>query len=421
MKTNTTLTAALMLGAAPACLFGHGIFRTGLDAQTMGRAGIDIVGADTPTAALTSNPAGLAGQANAVQGTVVITGYYGTFSNPVNPGSDLQNPVTPFPTGAFSYQLEDNPDWTLGVSLAPDSALRGYWNYNDVGPITYGQTTHDSRLITYRLAFGAGYQATDELSLGATVGVSYNDNYLKSPYTFQNAFPVTGAKVLLDLETTGWGPNFSLGAEYEATDWLSVGVRYISPTWLYTEGNADGFIPGAGYFSYNAAIDQQVPQRVGIGVAVEPLDWLSLFFQVDWVDYAGAYDTLEISLDDGANVFLPTSFTERSPLNWESVFVFAVAAEAQVTDDLALSVGYSYGESPVPDSTLTPLTAAIMEQTISAGLTYRLGDWEIGLAYQFDVPHSQTTTTSILLNGEYQNSTVEVGGHTGAVSLTWYY
>lgn len=383
----------------------------------MGKAGIDIVSADTPTAAMTSNPAGLAGQSSAIQGTAVVTGYFGEFSNSVNSGSSLRNPVTGFPTGALAYQLEDNPDVTLGVSLTPDAVARGYWEYWDT---TYGFQSHDSRLITARLAFGAGWQATDKLSVGGTVGVTYNENYLKAPYTFQNAGAVTGAKVLLDLETSGFGPNFSLGAQYDVTDWATVGVRYISPTWFFTDGNADGFA-GAAPFSYTAQIDQQLPQRIGVGVELEPLDWLSLYFQADWVDYGMAYDTLKISLGNGAQPALPNAFTERSPLDWESVWVLAAAATVNITDDLSWDVGYSYGSSPVPDSTLTPLTAAIFEHTIASGLTYRMGDVEIGLAYQYDVPHTQSTNSSILLNGEYQNSSVEVGGHTGAVSLTWYY
>jgi len=411
----TYVTTMALIGATS--LNANGIFRTGYDAQSMGRAGIDIVSTNTPTAAMTSNPAGLAGQASAIQATAVVTGVEGSFSNAFNSGSSIRNPLTAFPTGAIAWQLKDMPEVTLGISLAPDAVARGYWEYNDP---TYGFQSHDSRLITARLAFATGWQVTDDLAIGGMVGVTYNENYLKAPYTFQNAGLVTGAKVLLDLETTGFGPSFSLGAEYDVTDWASIGVRYISPTWLFTEGNADGFA-GFAPLSYTAQIDQQLPQRIGIGVKVEPLDWLSIMFQADWVDYGSAFDTLEIKLGNGAQPALPNTFTERSPLNWESVWVLAVAAQVDITEDLTWDVGYSYGWNPVPDSTLTPLTAAIFEQTVSTGLSYRWNDVEIALAYQYEIPHSQTTTSCILLNGEYQNSTVEVGAHTGAVSLTWYF
>lgn len=383
----------------------------------MGKAGVDIAASHTPTAAMTSNPAGLAGQASAIQGTAVITGLEGSFSNALNNDSPIQNPVTAFPTLALAYQLENTPEVTLGLSLTPDGVARGYWKYFDS---VYGLQTHDSRLITARLAAGIGWQATDELSLGGTIGVTYNENYLKSPYTFQNAGLVTGAKVLLDLETTGFGPSFSLGAQYEVTEWATIGLRYMSPTWLFTDGNADGFA-GPAPFSYHAQIDQQLPQRIGIAAAIEPLDWLTLLFQADWVDYGSSFDTLTISLGNGAQPALPNTFTERSPLGWESVWVLGAAAEIELSDELRWDVGYSYGDSPVPNSTLTPLTAAIFEHTVATGLTYRWGDVEIGLAYQYEVPHSQTTNSSILLNGEYQNSTVEVGAHTGAISLTCYY
>lgn len=389
----------------------------------MGIAGINIVAADTPTNAMTGNPAGLASQDGAVQGTVVITGYSGEFSNVANTNSPLRNPVTPYGSAAATYRLEDNPDITLGMSLAPDALARGYWRFNDSGATNYGYTDHDSRLITYRLAFGAGWQATEDFAIGATAGVTYNDNYLKAPYTFQNAGALTGAKVLLDLETDGFGPSFSLGANYDVTKWASIGFRYMSPTWLYTDGSATGTNPGTGAFSYDAKVDQQLPQRIGVALAVEPTDWLSLFFQADWVDYAGAYDTLNIELTNGSNPGgpLPAAFNETSPLSWESVWVFAMGAEVDITDDLVWSVGYTYGESPVPDSTLTPMTAAITEQTVTTGLSYRWDSIEVAIAYQYDIPNTQSTNSSILLSGEYQNSSTKLEGHTGAVSLTWYY
>jgi long-chain fatty acid transport protein len=61
----------------------------------------------------------------------------------------------------------------------------------------------------------------------------------------------------------------------------------------------------------------------------------------------------------------------------------------------------------VPDSTLTPMTAAIMENTITAGIGYRWRMCQFDLAYQCDLPDRQNVGTSQLLAGEYSNSSTK--------------
>jgi long-chain fatty acid transport protein len=70
--------------------------------------------------------------------------------------------------------------------------------------------------------------------------------------------------------------------------------------------------------------------------------------------------------------------------------------------------GYCYGNSPVPGSTLTPMTAAIMENTITAGVGYQWRDWSFDFAYQCDLPNTEHAGTSDLRDGEYSGSSTRV-------------
>jgi hypothetical protein len=63
----------------------------------------------------------------------------------------------------------------------------------------------------------------------------------------------------------------------------------------------------------------------------------------------------------------------------------------------------------VPDDTLTPLTAAIPESTLTAGAGYRWRWLEVDLAYEWDIPITRHVGTSALLDGEYSGSTVTAG------------
>ena len=164
------------------------------------------------------------------------------------------------------------------------------------------------------------------------------------------------------------------------------------------------------------------PQEVRAGASWKFLPQWRLALQVDWIDWADAFHNLPLSFSNGSNATvngaLGSSFNESIPLNWQSEFVYRAGMEFDVTKNLALRAGYCYGSSPVPDSTLTPLTAAIMEHTLTAGVGYHWQQWEVDLAYQYDIPATQNVGTSGLLSGEYSNSSTEVSAHTLALTTT---
>jgi long-chain fatty acid transport protein len=106
------------------------------------------------------------------------------------------------------------------------------------------------------------------------------------------------------------------------------------------------------------------------------------------------------------------------PLDWKDEFVYHTGVEYQVIKSLALRAGYYYSPSPVPAGTLTPLTAAIFEHTLSAGLGWHCGSCAIDLAYEYDLPVTETVGTSALLDGEYSNSKVRVSAQWLALTFT---
>jgi long-subunit fatty acid transport protein len=85
--------------------------------------------------------------------------------------------------------------------------------------------------------------------------------------------------------------------------------------------------------------------------------------------------------------------------------------EYNLNDNWILRGGYAHGNSPVPDSTLTPMTAVIMENTLTAGVGWHRGRYSVDLAYQWDIPAQRNVGTSSLQAGEYSNSSTQVGIH----------
>lgn len=105
------------------------------------------------------------------------------------------------------------------------------------------------------------------------------------------------------------------------------------------------------------------------------------------------------------------SLTDIAPLRWRDQFIYRAGFEFSVVDGPAARAGYSYGRSPVPNEILTPLTGAIFEHAVSAGLGYRWNRFRADLAYQWRLPATQRVGESLLLDGEYSQTSLTLSAH----------
>jgi long-subunit fatty acid transport protein len=123
---------------------------------------------------------------------------------------------------------------------------------------------------------------------------------------------------------------------------------------------------------------------------------------------------LPVTLTNGTNVTINslvggTTLQDSVPLHWKDQYGFHVGAERSLTENTMVRFGYAHANDPVPASTLTPLTAAIMQNQVTGGFAYNPGrsKWEV--AYSFHPTATEHVGTSGLLAGEYDASTVKVG------------
>jgi long-chain fatty acid transport protein len=416
-------------------LFANGIYLNGVDAPSAAMGGAGVALANAPLGAMTANPAGLAfltapeinlgGAGGLAQGQFRKTGS----------GGGLDETPNGLPTFGFGMPVGQSPV-AVGLSFAPEAALSADWHYNDPpgglnGTTTYGYQENHSEIILLRSALGAGFKLNSKLAFGASVGLLYNENRLKTPYIFQNLQPgagrpdnaaFDGAKTLLDLHTTGFGWNVQAGGICQVTTNLQFGVAYQSESRIATTGDASGdpstqfgFPQGTLPFHYDAAVRNIFPQMATAGAAWKFHPQWRLALQVDWIDWADAFRTLPVSLSNGNNAavngVLGKNFSDAIPLNWQSEFVYRAGLEWNVTGRIALRGGYAFGRSPVPSQTLMPLTAAIVEHTFTAGVGCHWSRYSVDMAYQFNLPVTQDIGTSGLRAGEYSNSSVEVSTH----------
>ena len=316
----------------------------------------------------------------------------------------------------------------FGVGVNPDIVLRAPWRYRDApggadGRTSYGVQPHESEILLLRSALGVSWDIMPTLSLGANIGLLYNENRLRAPYVFQSQPTLRTAKVLLDLDTDGFGWNAEAGLRWRPIPAVALSLRYTSRSQVETYGRASG---NAGVqfanlglggarpdFDYDATVTNAFPQQVSTGIAWQAARRTTLSAQFDWINWSGAFDSLGVRLRDGNNTDLNAllgsdRLNDAIPLHWRDGFVGRFGVEQELDAHWTLRAGYAFGNNPVPAGTLTPLTAAINEHTLTAGVGYRRGRYTIDAAYQWAIPATGRVRESDLAAGEYSDSTTRV-------------
>lgn len=421
----------IFIALSSSLVFGDDFLTSGGSARVTATGGAYLPESDNVLDAMAINPAGLA-LLSAPVFDVSLKAVFarGQFTDSVNPNARLDsNGVIPY--GAFGAPLGSGRitrHFSFGFAALPELVGYAKWRYNDppggVGGVSYGMLNENSEILAVRAAAGIGVYINSRVQLGATFGADYNSNTLQTAYVFQNYAPLAGLKTLLDLNTSGVGWNGSVGGLVRTSKTTQFGLAYKTRTTIKSTGSATG---NAGVqfaaiglggaqpdFRYNAEVDNILPQSVTANLIWQPTQRTRLVGQADWIDWKGAFARLPVILTNGSNPDIngllgTNAITDSIPLDWRDQIVTRVGVERSWLENTTIRAGYAHSNSPVPDSTLSPLTAAIGRQTVSAGIGYRHGRWNVDVAYALDPTAQQSVGQSLLKSGEYDNSRVRLG------------
>ncbi len=397
----------------------------GLSAEAVGRGGTTTAEHGGPLDAVEGNPAGLAGlhaRVLDVSGVGLLAS--GKFRNSVDSNGRLTGDAGALPYAALGIPLGASR-WTAALAVTPDALMRVGWQYVDppgTAGASYGLQDNRSEIVAIRTSAGLARTMGSKWSAGAMVGLVYNSNTLKAPYIFQQQPQLAGLKVLLDLDTAGWGWNGSAGAQWRPSDRVQVGAAWKSATFVTSLGNASGSasaqfaalgIVADPSFHYRAEVDNQLPQTANLGLAWQANSRMRWAIEGDWVNWGDAFRQLPVKLTQGTNATInsvvgSSSLEDAVPLHWRNQGVARVGLEMPIERGWVARAGYSFASNPVPDKTLTPLTAAILQNSLSAGAGWSRERMQWSAAYQIQLPAAQSVGTSALLAGEYDNSRVRV-------------
>ena len=436
MQSGASLFAAFLFFApiSSSCAVAQsaGSLGNGLSAATVARGGTMVAAQGDPLEAVEGNPAGLAGtnvRTLNLSGLALFAG--GSFKNSVDRNGSLRSFAGALPYSAFGTPI-GHSRFKFAAAITPEFLMRAAWQYTDpagTAGVSYGSQKNESAFLATRASTTIAYAPTPKWAFGASLGFVYNQNLLHAPYIFQQQPQLAGLKVLLDLHTQGFGWNGSVGAQWQPTPRLRVGASWKSPTYVpshgYAQGSASALFTAIGViaepaYHYQAEVDIHLPQAAAAGLRWQANRRAVLAFEGGWSDWGGAFNELPVKLKDGTNAVInsvvgSTAIQDKIPLHWHNQGSFRGGIEFPLKQWTARA-GYSYLSNAVPGSTVTPLTAAILRNSVATGLGYQseatsihtLTSWGYDVAYQAQLPASQSVGQSSLEAGEYSNTTIRV-------------
>ncbi len=439
LRTTSLLQAAVVaaLILLPS-LRAQDFFNGGVTARTASSAGIYVPSAAGALDSLSLNPAGLAG----IRGPVLDVSAEGllargSFSNAANVNSPMRFNAGAIPSGAFGLPV-GNSRWSIAAGFVPDLLSTSKWQFQDApgaAGATYGRQNEKSAILAFRIPVGVAYRVNSRLSIGVTASAISNSNTLIMPYVFQSQPVVKGLKTLLDLHTTGLGWNTSFGVIAKPSKRVELAASYRTVSSITSTGNASGSLSAqfaalglaaSPDFTYRAQVKVQLPAAALVSASWQTQPRLRLSVSTSWTGWNSSFHDLPVSLSKGTNAVVnsllaSSSLQDTVPLDWKDQISFRAAAERSITEHLSISGGFVHATNPVPNSTLSPLTAAIMSNGLSTGFGYILGRSRIDLAYQYNLNNKESVGTSALLAGEFNNSQVKIGTQALVISTSFHF
>ncbi len=393
MKLRPQLRFVLIVLAliAPSA-FAQSFYWNTASARSTALGGVYVPSSSDPLDALATNPAGLTSlSAPSVDLSVSVisrAGRSATQSTPTRSSARLPA-CCPMARSACPFATRAS---ALASGFLPDLMSVADWHYVDApgtAGATYGLQQQKSAILAGRFVAGFGFALNKKISLGATIGADYNSNTLMRRTSSRASRELQGLKTLLNLHTAGYGRNGSVGALIRPSRAWNLGspgspARSSSATALPTEtptrNSQRSYLAGdPSNFTYNAQVRNVLPQSALGSIAWYGIPRWVLAFQTDWVNWGNAFVNLPViahrwhQRDDQQRGQLNDTAVDGIPLNWKDQYSFHVGGERMLTERMSLRVRLRPREQSGSRFHALALTAAIMSNQISTGLSYQPG------------------------------------------------
>lgn len=366
----TCLVVLMVAGSASAA--GFSLYEWSARGNAMGGA---VIASPGDASTIASNPAGMTD----VEGMSLVAGVTGiypmakvNFNGAYNDATGKSNVWLP-PHAYFSAQLNDK--WWIGLGTFSRFGLGTEYDEQWTGRYNVYEASIESLSANPNLA----YKLNDQWSFAVGAEVMWLQFLQRKAVDFTgvnnpNTYATdVNAKLLGDSVGVG----LTLSAYYEPTDWLRAGLTYRSQMQHTVEGDAT-FEPGP-FSDAEAEGDLVLPDSVSFGVAVKPLDKLTVEADVVWTRWS-TYNELTIRYRTPIIGAVSQSSSQK---DWKDVYRYQIGAEYALYDWLDLRAGFVYDQSPINGDRADYMVPANDRKLYSGGLGFHWEQWTLDLSYTY--------------------------------------
>ncbi len=403
--------------------FGNGVYLDGMGPVSNSRGGTNIAHSDNGSV-IHDNPSALASiEGKRFEGNFDFLILPMNYRDPQN-DEDGKEHLFSLPSFSYSQKITQRP-LGIGVGVFSPAGFSTEYRLNPLNlpnpAVVYGRQKYASDAALTKILMGAGWQITDQWSVGLGVGPAYSKVSFQELHFFQTG-PLKGAPVLIDIQGDDWALAWNMGVQWRISDSTTLGLAYVNQDRFHLSGDLDLRIdPAAGLTltnptaHYHARCDFQWPQTLGIGIRHQFETRHTFSTDIVWIDWSSAFNELTFKLSDGdnpqLNAAVGNSIQDTVPLHWKDSYAFRLGYEYLLAPDDTLRLGYSYNQNPVPDSTLTPLIPGILTHMVSLGYGHNWDHWALNAAYAYSFGPRQSVSTSEIIGGDYNQSSLKVSAH----------
>jgi len=438
-----TVLASLLMAVAPAYAT-NGSFLPGFGVKSLGAGGVGIA-MQADTLSQVANPANAAhtgmridmgfslfnperkaatGSATDLPGEPDAdfdgindeTGYplsgFGVF----NTASESGNRFFLMPDMGFTLPLSER----LSLGIAVTGAGGGNTGYKEnIFGIANSQVPNGSTtsyvgvdLIQLIVPVTLAYKLNEQHSVGVSLNLAaqrFKANGLGQYGSYRGGLGFGISADQRHLTNNGYDYSYGAGVKLGwlgkfIDDRVSIGATWASKTYMTKFDQYRGLFAEQGDFD--------IPENYGIGLAIKPIQSLTVAFDVVKIKYSGVasisnpgpgtYGGSGINESIISNTLigpfnngpLQVGNDQGMGFGWKDMTVYKLGFIYDVNEDLALRMGYNYGKSPVRNDQLafSSLAPGIVEKHYSVGFTKKIKgdlDWEVSGAYMYVPENTQ--------------------------------
>lgn len=342
------------------------------------------------------------------------------YTSHVSGGRNAETESQMFYPPTFFYSQPINSDFNLGLGIYSPFGLGTEWPKDWDGRYI----TTNSELQTFNVNPNIAYKVLDQekFKLGISGGafLMYGDAVLESNIPLPS---LPDAAQKYDADGVGWG--FNLGSYAKiGQNWL-LGLSYRSAVDLDLDGDIRFRMPAApqpmasllaaNFPNTTGDVTLNLPPQLFWGIAYQFDNGFLVEVGGKWEGWS-SYESLELNTAQAIN----GTNTIITPKEWDDTLGFNIGLKYSPTETWAVSMGYIFEETPVPNHTFEPSIPSNDKNIVSIGFQKGfLADFTLSAAYMYEFYDDRIKNNAI--GGEFgstANGLYEQSSHLIAISLT---